>query len=612
MGNSFSLKTYFSDSRFNPVAIFLLAFLVRFWLVWYLLGLSWRYDTGDGYENARLLEHVVRSNCYMPPGQYLFAGCINQFFAEPQYVLLRIATIALSALVSVNIYRIGRDIYGTPVGAVAGYTSVVSLPFMFHSWTFYGTTLAACLFSFFIVHFLRMIQCSRKRDTIAAGLFLGLSALTRTEMLIFAPVALFWFLVIKGTGKEYLRIIFTVLLVAAAVIGSWTVRNYLVCDKDVLVSSNGGVNFFIGNNPVQRGGYFPPRAINQERGDFLLSGLIYDLEHPGWFIRFFNEKCMLYLSSDTWEHPKKLLESRFDKSTIRLHNDTFDESRLNSLMQKPRLGQIYSALITLYSVMIGGFWFLVVAGIIYSHLFWRQSYFLMGSCLASVFVFSLFFSGANRFFVPILPCLYILMGSGVLFLYRLPSLDREEVKILFKRNSVLVILLIALSLLRDLFIYYPAEKQEAIEDLHTWNVISMGKESVRLIIMGSQLAYPVQHDSFTSDAFSVWLGEKEIPHISQAGETPRDVKFYFKDVKDLLCKNALVINVPHVLINSFVDATKWEDGKVTGKEVVHSLEGKIRVRYVPAWQFRSWFEAGIDSLLHHLKGRQAQIHGNRV
>ena len=73
-----------------------------------------------------------------------------------------------------------------------------------------------------------------------------------------------------------------------------------------------------------------------------------------------------------------------------------------------------------------------------------------------------------------------------------------------------------------------------------------------------------------------------------------------------------MINVPHVLINSFVDVTKWEDGKVTGKEVVHSLEGKIRVRYVPAWQFRSWFEAGIDSLLHHLKGRQAQIHGNRV
>jgi hypothetical protein len=574
--------------------------------------LSWQYDTGDGYENAQLLEHIVGSNCYMPPGQYLFAGCINQFFLEPQYLLLRIATIVLSALVSVNIYRVGRDVYGTPVGVIAGYASVVSLPFIFHSWTFYGTTLAACLFSFFIVHFLRIMQCPRKWDNIAAGLFLGLSALTRAEMLIFAPVALFWFLVVKGSRKEYLKNILTVLVVAAVVIGSWTVRNYLVCDKVVLVSSNGGVNFFIGNNPVQRGGYFPPRAMNSESGDFLLSGLIYDLEHPGWFVRFFREKCKLCWSSGTWEHPKQLLESRFDKSTIRLFSDTFEESRLNNFIQNPRLDQIHAFVIMFYSVVIGAFWFLVVAGIIYSHLFWRKSYFLIGICLVSVFVFSLFFSGANRFFVPILPCLYIIMGSGVLFLYQLPRLWGEEVKTLLKRNGLLFIVLLGASLCRGLFIYYPAEKLETIEELRTWNVISMGDASVRLIIMGSQLAYPVQSDSLNSDAFSVWLGEKEIPHISQAGQTPSDEKFYFKDVKDILCRNAFVLNVPHVLMDNFVDESKRDGGKVTGKEIVQSLEGKIRVGYVPAWQFRPWFETGINSLFKNLKERQSQTDENYI
>jgi 4-amino-4-deoxy-L-arabinose transferase-like glycosyltransferase len=594
------------------VAIFILAFLVRFCLAWYLVGLSWRYDTGDGYENAQLLEHIVRSNCYMPPGQYLFAGCINQLFSQPQYLLLRIATIVLSALVSVNIYRIGRNTYGTPVGAIAGYASVLSLPFIFHSWTFYGTTLAACLLSFFIVYFLRIMQCSRKWDSIAAGVFLGLSSLTRTEMLIFAPLAFFWFLVVKGTGKEYLKKILTVLLVAAVVICTWTVRNYLVCDKVVLVSSNGGVNFFIGNNPIQRGGYFPPRAMNNASEDFLLSGLLYDLSHPGWFFRFFSEKSKLYLSSDTWEHPKQLLESRFDKSTLRLFSDTFEESRLNSFMQDPRLKKVHAVVIMFYSGVISAFWFLLVAGILCSHLFWRQSYFLVGVCLVSVFVFSLFFSGANRWFVPILPCLYIIMGSGLFFLYRLPRLRREEVKILLRRNGLLVGLLFAVALCSGLFIYYPAEKLETIEELLPWNVISMGEESVRLIIMGSQLAYPVKTDRFTSDAFSVWLGENEIPHISHAGKTPGDEKFYFKEVKDLLCKNAFVLNVPHVLMNSFVGESKENDGKVTGKEIVQSLKGKIRVRYVPAWQFRSWFETGINALLMYLKGRQAQNHGNPI
>ena len=249
---------FLNKNTLNCAAIFFSAFLVRFCLAWYLIGLNWRYETGDGYEDTQLLEHIVGSSCYMPPGQYLFAGGINQFFSEPQYLLLRIATIVLSALVSVNIYRVGRDVYGQPVGAVAGYASAVSLPLIFHSWTFYATTLAACLFSFFVFHFVRLMAYVRKRDVIAAGVFLGLSVLTRTEMIIFAPISLFWFVVVKGIRKEYLGSMLTVLLIAAAVILPWTVRNYLVCDKIILVSSNGGVNFFIGNNPLQRGGYFPP------------------------------------------------------------------------------------------------------------------------------------------------------------------------------------------------------------------------------------------------------------------------------------------------------------------------------------------------------------------
>ncbi|MDX1777712.1 MAG: glycosyltransferase family 39 protein, partial [Thermodesulfobacteriota bacterium] len=523
-----------------------------------------------------------------------------------------IATIILSALLSVNIYRIGKDVYGQPVGVIAGYSSVVSLPLIFHSWTFYATTLAACLFSFFVIHFLRLIKFDRNRDGIAAGIFLGLSVLTRTEMLIFAPVGLIWFLVVKGIRNEYLGSIFTVLLIAALVILPWTVRNYLVCEKVVLVSSNGGVNFFIGNNPLQRGGYFPPRAMNNKSGNFLLTGLTYDLEHPGWFIHFFKEKGLLYGSSRTWEHPKQLLESRFEKSALRMFNDRFEESRLSGFIRDSRLDPVFDRVNMLYTIVIGVFWLLVTAGIFYSHLFWRESYFLMGIWLTSVVVFSLFFSGANRWFVPILPYLYIIMGSGVVFLYRLPSFKGEEVKKLVWVNGLLVLLLLGVFLSRKLLIYYPETTKETIEELHAWNLISMGEESVRLLIMGSQLSYPVKPDSMTSDSFSVMLEGREIPHISQAGDTPRDEKFYFKDVKEFLCNNGFVINVPHGLMNSFLTDTKGIREKVTGKEIVQSLEGKITVSYVPAWKFRGWVEAGINSLLDRLKGRQAQIYGSNI
>ena len=203
-------------------------------------------------------------------------------------------------------------------------------------------------------------------------------------------------------------------------------------------------------------------------------------------------------------------------------------------------------------------------------------------------------------------------GIRCSFFIPVAKLEGGEVKKLVWVNSLLVLLLVAVFLSRRLLIYYPETTKETIEELHAWNLISMGEESVRLLIMGSQLSYPVNTDSMTSDSFSVMLGGREIPHISQAGDTPRDEKFYFKDVKEFLCSNGFVINVPHGLMNSFLTDTKGIREKVTGKEIVQSLEGKITVSYVPAWKFRGWVEAGINSLLNRLKGRQTQLYGSNI
>ena len=531
-------------TRFHAVPIFIAAFLVRFCVVWYLLGLEWRYDTGDGYENTFLAEYIFNRTCYMPPGQYLFAGAINQFFAEPQYCLLRIATICLSALVSVNIYRIGRDAFGTAAGIIAGYASVFSLVFMFHSWTFYGTTLATCLCSFFIYYFLRMFHSPDKRNAVFAGIFLGLTIVTRAEMLIVIPFAFLWFLVAKGVRVKHLSGAFTLVLITCAVIFCWTLRNYMVCDKFVLVSSNASVNYFIGNNPLQKGGYFSPGAAREVQEDYLLAGLTYNLEHPGWFVEFFKEKFILYWSSDTWEHPRQLLESRFRNSPVRLFNTSFDKSRLSTVINSRQLAGVYEGVLLVYGYLIVIFWILVLAGFLCSHLFWKESYFLIGVCFASAVLFSLFFSGANRCFVPILPCLYLLMGLGVRFLYQLPRLTGGEVKTLIGKNALVILMVLAAYAGRGIFICHPVERRETVKEVHRWNVLSKGEASVRLIILESQLSYPVKKNTLTDDTFSVWVDEKEIPPLKTAGKTAGDAKYYFKKVEDLLCKNAFVVNLP--------------------------------------------------------------------
>lgn len=93
-----------------------------------------------------------------------------------------------------------------------------------------------------------------------AGLALGLAALDKTNVLLFVPVAAGW---LAGEGAPAWRswrwrpaLAFSAAV--ALTVLPVTVRNVLVGRDLVLVSSNAGVNLFIGNNPEANGVFHLP------------------------------------------------------------------------------------------------------------------------------------------------------------------------------------------------------------------------------------------------------------------------------------------------------------------------------------------------------------------
>ncbi|WP_165252397.1 glycosyl transferase family 39 [Paludisphaera soli] len=80
-----------------------------------------------------------------------------------------------------------------------------------------------------------------------------------------------------------------VVLVVAILIAPWAARNARIFGSPVLISANGGANFWMGNNPDSNGGYMPlpPRVekLNEVERDALLKreGRQYVLEHPERF-----------------------------------------------------------------------------------------------------------------------------------------------------------------------------------------------------------------------------------------------------------------------------------------------------------------------------------------
>ncbi len=85
-----------------------------------------------------------------------------------------------------------------------------------------------------------------------AGAFFGLAAITRPSVLIFLP-ALVW-IFLRGVKRSFpLRAVLVFALAALIPIGAVTAYNTIVGGDFVIIASQGGVNFYIGNNAQSDG-----------------------------------------------------------------------------------------------------------------------------------------------------------------------------------------------------------------------------------------------------------------------------------------------------------------------------------------------------------------------
>jgi tetratricopeptide (TPR) repeat protein len=109
---------------------------------------------------------------------------------------------------------------------------------------------------------LRARDSARWRWPVLAGVALGLAALDKTNVLLFAPFAAWWLagdLSLQWRTWRWRPAALFSLAVALTVLPV-TIRNYVVGGDLVLVSSNAGVNLYIGNNPDANGVFNLPQS----------------------------------------------------------------------------------------------------------------------------------------------------------------------------------------------------------------------------------------------------------------------------------------------------------------------------------------------------------------
>lgn len=103
-----------------------------------------------------------------------------------------------------------------------------------------------------LILIVRKADSTSVRDWLLIGVVGGLSAIARPNVLAVFPIYFVWLLVRKYHFKGLRQRLVAPTAMAVGVflcILPVTLRNYLVADDPVLISSQGGVNFYLGNNP---------------------------------------------------------------------------------------------------------------------------------------------------------------------------------------------------------------------------------------------------------------------------------------------------------------------------------------------------------------------------
>jgi 4-amino-4-deoxy-L-arabinose transferase-like glycosyltransferase len=238
-----------------------------------------------------------------PPGYSFFLAGIYYLFG-PTLVGARLANVVLGAATVALVYLLALRLFSKRTAVAAGLVMAFfpgQIFFVSLVWSEVVFTFGFVLALLCIVMVLQAPDSQRRWWLLAAGLLSGAGALVRGQGLFLPIIA---FIAWGALGREWMRSLkWTAATVAvmALVLLPWSVRNYVVLDSPVLVSSSFGGNFYVGHNKDGRQGvkhimaeYGPltkdPEAEVAVGNAGLREGLDFLVTHPLDEVRMTGEK----------------------------------------------------------------------------------------------------------------------------------------------------------------------------------------------------------------------------------------------------------------------------------------------------------------------------------
>lgn len=219
---------------------------------------------------TQIVAGAARTEAVFPMGPlypYFLAAMLKLGFTFYSVLFLQAL---LGAAVAVIVGIIGNRLYGREAGYVSGILTALYAPYIFYDGLLLSESLQIFLMSLGLLLLLpQHMRRPRHVGLLAGGFLIGLVALGRGTILLFPLIlSAYWLAAyFRGKDKRYKR---NPVKAAMLIIGVLTgilpaTLHNLAKGEFVPISSNFGINLFIGNNESASGTYDRPAGLNLQR-----------------------------------------------------------------------------------------------------------------------------------------------------------------------------------------------------------------------------------------------------------------------------------------------------------------------------------------------------------
>lgn len=238
------------------VRIFLLALGIRVIYVIQLKSSPWFFDpVMDPLFHHQWAQAVAAGERFMS-GPYfrapLYTWLLGALYrlCGPDLFIARIVQAGLGALNCGLLFLVGRHAFSRTAGILAGLGAALYWPLVYFDAELLSPVLILLLNLLTACGLLWARVRSGWLPWLASGLALGLSAITRPDILLLGPAAAAWAAALYWPrGRRIAAAVGALAAGTALPILPVAVRNAVVGGDCVLIASYGGVNLYIGNNP---------------------------------------------------------------------------------------------------------------------------------------------------------------------------------------------------------------------------------------------------------------------------------------------------------------------------------------------------------------------------